>query len=226
MARQVQITWEGDTGQTYNIALDATTSERHASPATITDHPVESGANTSDHIRPEPETLSLQGVVSNTPILLPTDHTDGASKIQVEVEGVGPSVRVPLPIAGALIGNIPLPGLTPKGHVLGFSPDFDRVAAVYEELLKIRNSGTLVGIITTLREYENMGIAMIEVLRDANSGNILALSLEFKEVQFGSTEEVPVPIIPRGKADKGTKAPKLSAPGGAERASALYNAFG
>jgi hypothetical protein len=152
---------------------------------------------------------------------------DGARAIVVEVEGVAPGVRIPLPIVGALVGSIPI-APTPKGHVLGFEPVFNRVAAVYEELLKIRNDGRLVRVITTLREYDDLAILSCVITRDAQTGNALYLSLEFKQVRFGSTEKVPVPVIPRGKADKGNKVaiPTTEPPGPAERASALHNLFG
>lgn len=226
MAKQVQITWEGETGQTYFIGLDATVEERHVAPSTVTDHAVESGTDVADHIRPEPDMLAIQGVISNTPILLPKDHADGATTVNVEIEGVPPGVKVPLPVVGALVGSIPI-GPAPKGTVMGFSPDFDRVAACYEELLKIRNEGILVRVLTRLREYDNMAMESLEVVRDASSGNALNLSLSFKEVRFGSTEEVPVPVIPRGKADKGPKVPIAGVePPGTERASVLFNAFG
>jgi hypothetical protein len=104
-----QIIWEGDTGQTFNIAIDASIEETHESPTTITDHAVESGANISDHMRPDADRLTIEGIISNTPIVLPKDHVDGAREVDVQVEGVAPGVRIPLPIAGSLIGNIPQP---------------------------------------------------------------------------------------------------------------------
>src|SRR5687767_4349391 len=116
MPRLVQIIWQGDTGQTFNIALDATTNETHEAPSTITDHAVEQGASISDHIRPEADRLTIEGVISNTPIVLPPDHVDGARVIDVEVEGVAPSIRVPLPIVGSLVGNISI-APSPKGVV-------------------------------------------------------------------------------------------------------------
>lgn len=224
-AKPVQIIWEGDSGQTFNIAIDAVPNERHGSPTMITDHAVETGANISDHIRPEADTLSIEGVISNTPIFLPPDHTDGARETVVEVEGVGPSIRVPLPLVGSLVGNIPI-APNPKGVVRGYEPSFDRVAACYEELLKIRSEGRLVRVITTLREYEDMGIVNLEVTRNVQAGNSLVFTMDLKQVRFGSTETVPVPVIPRAKTDKGSKVPKPATPDVSDRASAAFNAFG
>jgi hypothetical protein len=50
------------------LELDAVLSEQHDFESEVTEHPVESGANVSDHIRNKPATLKLECVVSNTPI--------------------------------------------------------------------------------------------------------------------------------------------------------------
>lgn len=51
-----------------SITLDACTAEEHSSEVELTDHPVEKGADISDHRRPKPKTLKLTGIVSNTPL--------------------------------------------------------------------------------------------------------------------------------------------------------------
>ena len=55
---------------TQILEFDATLSENHIGNAQTTDHPVESGADLTDHIRSTPEELSLVGVVSDTPLIL------------------------------------------------------------------------------------------------------------------------------------------------------------
>jgi len=54
--------------QVDSIALDATLSEVHTSTAQVTDHPVEDGADVSDHVIQRPDELDIAGVISNTPI--------------------------------------------------------------------------------------------------------------------------------------------------------------
>lgn len=49
------------------LTLDASLSESHSAEAEATDHPVEQGANITDHIRPKPQMLTIEGFVSNTP---------------------------------------------------------------------------------------------------------------------------------------------------------------
>lgn len=50
------------------LQFDVTESETHKSTAKVTDHPVETGAQISDHVINEPDTLDLIAWVTNTPI--------------------------------------------------------------------------------------------------------------------------------------------------------------
>lgn len=55
-------------GTTNVVEFDATLSEKHDSGARATEHPVEEGANTTDHVRPELDVVSLEGIITNTPL--------------------------------------------------------------------------------------------------------------------------------------------------------------
>lgn len=56
-----------DDGQ--GLEFDASMSEGHTTTAATTDHPVEDGADQSDHIRIEPDVLVIRGIVTNHPII-------------------------------------------------------------------------------------------------------------------------------------------------------------
>lgn len=62
------------TGKTPNaigaFEIDVTVSEVHNRSASVTSNPVESGASISDHVINDPKTVTLSGVVSNTPLAL------------------------------------------------------------------------------------------------------------------------------------------------------------
>lgn len=51
------------------LEFDACISEVHTGNASTTDHPVEQGANLTDHIQRTPEELQLTGIISDTPIV-------------------------------------------------------------------------------------------------------------------------------------------------------------
>ena len=48
--------------------FDAVLSEEHERDAEVTDHSVEQGVAITDHVRPEPDRLTLEVFVSNTPV--------------------------------------------------------------------------------------------------------------------------------------------------------------
>ena len=50
------------------IVLDASVSETHSKAGELSDHPVETGVDISDHYRALPDGLQITGVVSNSPI--------------------------------------------------------------------------------------------------------------------------------------------------------------
>ncbi len=61
--------------------IDISTGETHTFPAEVTSYPVEKGADTADHVRAKPLKVSLDCIVSDTPIGLITTHstrTDGS----------------------------------------------------------------------------------------------------------------------------------------------------
>lgn len=70
------------------IAFDCTVQEKHSGTLVVTEHPVEVGAAVADHARKEPDVLDLQGLVSNTPILLNLPDT-----LQPSVPGTSPDQR-------------------------------------------------------------------------------------------------------------------------------------
>jgi len=52
------------------VALDATIKRKYRTTSTITQHPIESGSNVSDHIHDNPDELQIDGIISNTPVSL------------------------------------------------------------------------------------------------------------------------------------------------------------
>lgn len=56
-----------------SLELDASVTETHSAEVDVTDHPIESGANISDHVRPKVETLTIEGLVTNSPLPVKSD---------------------------------------------------------------------------------------------------------------------------------------------------------
>ena len=160
------------------VQFDASLSESHLSEADITDHPVEEGANIADHIRNRPDSIEINGVVTNTPI--------------------------------AYLAS--LTAKSPLTSDLG-SVD-DRVETAYQELLRIKNTGELVEVITSLRTYKNMVLKSVSVVRDQANGNILNTSVALREMLIANALSVDLPIpaevVDKVKTKKGKKSKKAA----------------
>lgn len=64
----IGILWSSSPTMIDALELDATERETHARTTEITSHPVEVGADVSDHIRAKPRTVTIDGTITNTPI--------------------------------------------------------------------------------------------------------------------------------------------------------------
>lgn len=76
--------------------IDAAITEEHTFEADVTEHPVERGTSIVDHVRIKPLTISVEGIVSDTPIGLMADERNAAQGTaqvgQIQVLNSQPSV--------------------------------------------------------------------------------------------------------------------------------------
>lgn len=61
------------------LELDAAVSVTYSNSADVTSHPVEQGADVSDHVRAQPLDIKIEGVISNTPIASTATASSGRS---------------------------------------------------------------------------------------------------------------------------------------------------
>jgi hypothetical protein len=113
------------------ITVDATMQETHAAEAEVTEHPVEQGANITDHIRPKLKRYTIDGIISNTPIGPTGDLSDALQ-------------------TGALALGITLPSGDIDAAALRGEP---RAKATFEKLLRARGRGQTITIHTPLKDY-------------------------------------------------------------------------
>jgi hypothetical protein len=197
----VSITFTTPGGLTEEIVLDATVRQVHRASATITEHPVEEGSNISDHIRPDLDAIRVEAVITNTPIVQPGSNMDGVTSEVAPIELDVPSPPTRFNVSGLL--NAAVQAFSPKvnkAEVLQFSGPFDRIRSVYESFLSMRDNGTVVRVLTTLREYESMVIQSVEVPKDDPSDSI-NLNIEARQIRIVQTDTVqaPEPTQPRGR---------------------------
>jgi len=174
------------------LELEATLEEGHTGVAETTDHPVEEGADVTDHIRRKPDELTLKGIVSDHPILfLASFRAD-------------PSV----------------PGGDPA----------TRAKDAYDWLRNVKDLGLLLQVSTTLRDYTNMAIVGMNVVRDKDRGNVMEVDLSLREIIIAITEKTAGSDTAGAASNLGRKA---AAPAGAATASSsqsilagAFSAFG
>jgi hypothetical protein len=73
------------TGQEHTLRFDCITSESHEGTSVLTEHTVESGAPISDHKRANPRRISIEAIVSNTPLDAPPPSGYGQTTIQTSL---------------------------------------------------------------------------------------------------------------------------------------------
>lgn len=155
------------------IELDAAISESHTGEVEVTEHPVEQGANVSDHARRKPETLSIEGVVSNTPI------SRKQNKRAIQSQGKQFTTTAE---ADTVQGQ---PGMA---------------ESAYTKLLFLKDNAKLITVVTKLRTYSNMVLKHLNVPRDARTGEVLRFTAQFLEIKIVQNRTVVLPVeLPAAK---------------------------
>jgi hypothetical protein len=108
-----------------SIWIDVSISEKHSVGADVTQHPVERGGDITDHIRPKPREIQIEGFVSNHPTEAPLSHAGGA--VATEDAGFIDVTTVPgrrlAPLSVSMEGE-------PTDYGLGLIPGFGQASAL------------------------------------------------------------------------------------------------
>jgi hypothetical protein len=164
------------------LTVDATLSETHSAQAEVTEHPVEVGSDVTDHIRPKPVEVRIDGVVTNSP--LPKDLLRSA----ISASPIGPGLAIGEAAALAIIG----------------AAEFTKDA--FNTLRKIRDNGQLVVLATPYQQYENMAMTELQVVRATDTGDALHFQATFRQiVTVDAAKTVTLPPIAQDSFDLGTQ---------------------
>lgn len=139
------------------ITMHAVKKETHEFKNIVTDHPVEEGYNISDHSRPEPEQVTMECTISNTPVSR-SQQTQAVRSGQYTFNTTSEE-------AGA-IGDT-------NGYAIG----------QWRELKKLRDAGAIVKVVTTLGDYESMAITSISLPREAKNYDAIQFTISFKKIR-------------------------------------------
>lgn len=221
-----------DSGETEIVEFDAVLTLSPDDTVAITDHPVETGANVTDHARDEPELLSIEAKVSTIASPRDADVTLSTLDLVVNVRTT-PGTKlitldVPTPPITPSIGGLVEAGVNaittaisgpPKATVIDESRSRtvngtarawkqrsprNRVRDIYERLLGWKTKHLLVTIQTTMREYFDMMIARVAAPQTVDDGSAVTFQLDFKRIRVADSETVlsPQPAEARGALGK------------------------
>ena len=180
------------------VYIDSCLEETHQFNNQVTDHPVESGANISDHSRPEPDRVTLRCFISNTPL---------SDQQQKTARRTGSFTRL----------------RTTNVSDSGFSWETTAPEAVdgrgenaFKELIKMREEGALITVVTTLKTYavkkdEGMMIESITIPVTRENFDGLEFTLTLKKVRLVRTRTTTVSAdrrVQKKKTKKGGQATK------------------
>lgn len=162
-------------GFDYALELDAAETYGHEHTAETTDRVIDAGATVTDHVRLNPDTMTLEGVVTNSPLraMAPTrDRVVSTQSIKLP-DGTGVSVA-------------------------RWDATFDRVRQTDELFQQLMESRALLKITTGLRVMENLILTRYAPKKDESTGNSLAVVLEVKHLRFATTQRATVtPVVRR-----------------------------
>lgn len=170
-----------------SMELDASISESHERTATISRNALEDGNYVQDHVTLEPIRLTIEGLISDSPLTLFSSLTGTAvgagGKIVNDVGGgflAGTAAAVGLGVAlGSLAKMVQKPPRKPE-EAFKFLEDLWAARATFK-------------IVTGLREYEDMVMSTLRVPKNASVGKSLRFTASFEKIRVVTSEVVSVP---------------------------------
>lgn len=188
-----------------SIFIDAVVRETHHLAAELTQHPVEDGSDLSDHYRPAPRAVELEGVITDMPLELPQSHANGARKVQSPIE-------LAKELFGMQLGPIPISisGSPQMGSVNTFSPEMTRVQSTWDEFVAIFEQRKLITIVTSLDIYADMGLSNLEAQKLGKSYSFTCFGMQVRTAKSSKVAAFKAkPKVERAKpmVDKGKQEP-------------------
>lgn len=198
------------------LSFDAVLSEHHDLSAEVTDYAVEQGVAIVDHVRPNPDRITLETFVTNTPVYSVDAQDQQPLTLDIPYPDQAPSG--PGPLGGLFGGGFQAVSAaltrptSASASVMKFDGDIDYVQNTLLQVQSLKDTATLLTIITPRNTYFNMILERISMERSRTTGSTGAnFSLEFRQIRIVSSSVVaaPLPTIPRAipTVNKGQKDP-------------------
>lgn len=200
------IQWTDDIGRDFYILFDIITSETHVASTYITEHPVETGADITDHVRVALDEVTIEGYISNAPVFGGTPKRSPNNLANMVSQPVTLSYKssglaqVPIPIGSGLVQKATDAlgidtSINHKFNALVWAPENyqDYVQATYQALDGLRNDAQLVSVYCPNILHQNMLVKEFRMNRDKDVGTGANFTVSFKEIRVVQTSQTDSP---------------------------------
>lgn len=217
------MTWNDEAGVEHTLDVDVVSAAVDERTATLTDHSVETGAVITDHVVINPETLTLELAVTQTPVFVRRGEK-GFQLANLPLD-VRPSQFVPggfLALTSgvrsavtSLLGGV-AEGAPTATKVLQATQTVDRVNDTHDQLIRILQSALPVTVNFKGRIYVDYLLTRVTLSSNPGEFGMGRFSVDLRAFRTvtGEVVELPDPadfrVLP--KASKGNKAAKTPDP--------------
>jgi len=159
------------------LTIDATIKSTHTSTASITKRELEEGVQINDHMIVDPDSVSIDGVVSETPLdffgSLASSAVGASASMMSQQLGAG-AVAATGVLGGAILNAI----------------NGSRAKNAYQQMTDLQKNRTLFDFVTGLKSYKNMMLTSFVATRTAKIGKSMEFTATMEKVTFVSSEIV------------------------------------
>ena len=183
------------------LVVDASINEIHEMSSQLSSNEVEDGTNLTDNVRLQPIKLTMEGVVTKTPLsLFGSAFTSGLAFATAATGASAGAIAASAAFVGSALGGAPSIGSLLSDGGSGGSGSVSSLVLnsrdpkdVWKFLTELRDLRTPFSIATGLKEYANMIIISISATRNAQVGEALKFNLVAQQVKIASSRLVQVP---------------------------------
>jgi hypothetical protein len=152
------------------LQLDACLSQSHKYQNKVTSYPVETGLDIADHIRQEPEQITIEGIVTNSPVSFFPLLTDFKTVVNGGKDRVMTAYETLLLVAGRKLVKVP----DLKGEKINTT---------------IETKPKLIDISANLRVFNDMVIEDLDFDFDNKTGDSLPFKATAKRIRKATTQQ-------------------------------------
>jgi len=164
---------------TSAMTLDCSVSESHDRSSIVTDNEVEDGASVTDHVRLNPIKLTIEGIITDSPI----------SAIQ-SLGGLVAETFAQKKTDNPVLASLAASG---AGSVIGLLFNSDRSPeAAFEALEELWQKREPFKVVTKLKRYESMVIESLTAPRSKEVGRALRFTMALKQIRILKKETVSI----------------------------------